>query len=522
MRKELIASDAAENSIMQTITIAVSAILIAAGLVTAPGLINNARDNNATTDLANLAYAQEYNLSNQGSYRENVVKGEPNSLYEAVRNTELNGERSGVAYTLSNKVSNHHALVCAPGEAYLLRSTSSSQKTFFRASTSGKTSSNIADLNVPECITNNAGYYDFIGSSRMLFNSTGDLGEATVNKDSIKSLGLSAPADDPAKLSVTSGSLPTGMEIAENEASIEGAPTQTGRFKFRLLAVNSAQRVASPEYTMDVVVQPNMTSVWNTTMSGCNVIKLPISGTTNVTVDWGDGTVQDYTTAYPSHTYTQKSTATAIKIDGKFQNYGAPSRADAVPSSNKCLVGVTNWGETGTTNAERAFAGAYTMTGTPTSVPSTITSMYGMFSDAWAFNSPNVSSWNTSNVTDFSRMFVSNLKFNQDISSWDTSKVTDMKSMFYNASVFNQDISGWNTSNVTNMWGTFGNARAFNQNISGWNTAKVDSMNETFSGAVAFNQNLSGWNVDAVTFHNNFALYSGIDGKAELLPKFKS
>ena len=61
-------SDAAENSIMQTITIAVSAILIAAGLVTAPGLINNARDNNATTDLANIAYAEEFNLANTGTY----------------------------------------------------------------------------------------------------------------------------------------------------------------------------------------------------------------------------------------------------------------------------------------------------------------------------------------------------------------------------------------------------------------------------------------------------------------------
>ena len=40
-------NDIAENSIMQTISIAVSAILIAAGLITAPSLINNARDVNA-------------------------------------------------------------------------------------------------------------------------------------------------------------------------------------------------------------------------------------------------------------------------------------------------------------------------------------------------------------------------------------------------------------------------------------------------------------------------------------------
>jgi len=68
-----LAGDSAENSIMQTITIAVSAILIAAGLVTAPGLINNARDNNAKTDLANIAYAQEFHLGNVGVYADNVA-----------------------------------------------------------------------------------------------------------------------------------------------------------------------------------------------------------------------------------------------------------------------------------------------------------------------------------------------------------------------------------------------------------------------------------------------------------------
>lgn len=63
-----LSSDRAENSIMQTITIAVSAILIASGLVTAPGLINNARDSNARNDLANIAYAQSYIQADTGKY----------------------------------------------------------------------------------------------------------------------------------------------------------------------------------------------------------------------------------------------------------------------------------------------------------------------------------------------------------------------------------------------------------------------------------------------------------------------
>lgn len=58
---------------MQTISIAVSAILIAAGLITAPGLINNAKDTNARHDLASISTAQEYSMSNDGVYTSSPV-----------------------------------------------------------------------------------------------------------------------------------------------------------------------------------------------------------------------------------------------------------------------------------------------------------------------------------------------------------------------------------------------------------------------------------------------------------------
>jgi len=41
--------------------------------------------------------------------------------------------------------------------------------------------------------------------------------------------------------------------------------------------------------------------------------------------------------------------------------------------------------------------------------------------------------------------------FNQNISSWDTSNVTNMQDMFWGVSDFNQDIGSWNVSKVTNM-----------------------------------------------------------------------
>lgn len=140
----LLRADVAENSIMQTITIAVSAILIAAGLVTAPGLINNARDNNAREDLSNLAFAQEQRLGNLGAYSARVQTGVAGSL----------ADEESIRYSLSASSSKHGALVCnSPSPAYLMKAKSSSGKTFYRSSLSSRTTSDISGVSIPSCIT---------------------------------------------------------------------------------------------------------------------------------------------------------------------------------------------------------------------------------------------------------------------------------------------------------------------------------------------------------------------------------
>ena len=54
---------------------------------------------------------------------------------------------------------------------------------------------------------------------------------------------------------------------------------------------------------------------------------------------------------------------------------------------------------------------------------------------------------------------------NADVSSWDTSSVTNMYQMFYRASAFDQPLS-FDTSSVKTMGYMFREAYAFNQPLS--------------------------------------------------------
>jgi surface protein len=70
-------------------------------------------------------------------------------------------------------------------------------------------------------------------------------------------------------------------------------------------------------------------------------------------------------------------------------------------------------------------------------------------------------------------MFYEASAFNGNISSWDTSKVTNMNCMFYEASAFNGNISNWDVSNVTNMSNMFTRATNFSPRN---NTTNMDNL----------------------------------------------
>ena len=133
---------------------------------------------------------------------------------------------------------------------------------------------------------------------------------------------------------------------------------------------------------------------------------------------------------------------------------------------------------------------------------SSVTNMGAMFYGASVFNQ-DIGTWDTSSVTDMRYMFGQTTAFNQDIVGWDTSSVVNMVAMFYGASAFNQDIGAWDTSSVTNMGGMFGEATAFNQDIGTWDTSSVLSMSQMFYSTTSFNQDIGKWDTSSVTNMGN-------------------
>ena len=130
-------------------------------------------------------------------------------------------------------------------------------------------------------------------------------------------------------------------------------------------------------------------------------------------------------------------------------------------------------------------------------------------------NIPDISKWDTKNVTDMSYLFCccELLKSLPDISSWNTSNVKDMSNMISYCGNLESlpDISNWDTRNVTNMSHMFANDFALKQfpDISKWNkwnTSKVKDMEHMFTRcAISEIPDISKWD----TSNNMSYMFSG-------------
>ena len=86
-----------------------------------------------------------------------------------------------------------------------------------------------------------------------------------------------------------------------------------------------------------------------------------------------------------------------------------------------------------------------------------------------------IASWDTSEITDMSWLFLNKANFNGDISRWDVSSVTLMDCMLRGATSFNGDLSQWDVSNVMYMINMLDGATSFTHQLGGaWSTSTAN------------------------------------------------
>lgn len=245
--------------------------------------------------------------------------------------------------------------------------------------------------------------------------------------------------------------------------------------------------------TVGVFGHGRYVSTYDLDAPGCTTtaITLPLYST-NVSVDWGDGTVKGYRADAPTHDYGPGASGKrTVTVRGLFDRLGSSSAP--VTASNRCLVSVDEWQGTGTTSAAHGWRGAQNLTSV-VQPPAT--------------------------VTDWSFLFYGASSFNQPIGHWATSQVTAMESTFEGASSFNQPIGSWDVSNVTNMSGMFAGAYSFNQPLGGWDVSNVTDMSWMFWWAMAYDRDMSGWDVRNVVETTGFVDEVNTALRAPNWPKF--
>lgn len=103
---------------------------------------------------------------------------------------------------------------------------------------------------------------------------------------------------------------------------------------------------------------------------------------------------------------------------------------------------------------------------------SQVTNMECMFKGCFVGVPSNISRWKTGNVTNMKETFAGCQRMGH-LTFWDTSSVTTMEGMFQEAYQFNSDLSNWNVSKVTNMDRMFSGVQWFISSLENWNVQHI-------------------------------------------------
>ncbi len=310
--------------------------------------------------------------------------------------------------------------------------------------------------------------------------------------------------------------------------SVQGASTVVTGVATGVVTITAT--LGAESWSHEVTVYNAFRTVWDLRGSGSTELVLPLHGVYDLLVDWGDGSEPEsyvseaYASSYPFREYLvthdygveDRYTVQLYHLDGQLLDTSAWGFDMDRPETMACapwLVDVEKWGNTqvGYKQEHKSlignrgfFLGCENLTAfSATDTPQLSGSLLSMFEGASNFNG-DIVDWDTSNVTDLSRVFYYATQFNQPIGGdgsregWNTSRVTSLDRTFYGASQFNQPLNNWNTSLVDTLAKTFAYASRFNQPLNQWDTGSVIDMEGMFEYATAFNGDISTWDTSKV------------------------
>ncbi len=213
---------------------------------------------------------------------------------------------------------------------------------------------------------------------------------------------------------------------------------EVGTKKFILLALGSSMGGLYSD-TFDLVYQ----------VGNNDTITLPLFGTVDVVIDWGDLSSNTYTTTgEKTHTYTTAGEYT-VKISGTLSIFG--NGLDGNTGNFGKLKKVTSFGTIGLIEINGGFKDAINLIEVPILIPNTIRSFKYAFFGATLLNDSNFSNWVMSNVIDVSYMFYNATSFNKNINGWVFNNLQHTIFMLYGASSYSYEPSGWVLERLNNI-----------------------------------------------------------------------
>ncbi len=192
-------------------------------------------------------------------------------------------------------------------------------------------------------VTQDAHAYVTLSEETLSFSETVGTGSVTVSSNYSWT---QSTTEDWIIVTVNGQNLLVTVSANESEEAREGVVTVS--------AGDGAENVAEAELTVSQSGKDVSAIIFVYTItSGSTQIRLPLSGTVNCTVDWGDGNVESVTSSNPTHTYAAagefdvsvSGTVTALK---QYSGYSKDN-------GDKWLTSVKQWGKTGLTSMEKAF-----------------------------------------------------------------------------------------------------------------------------------------------------------------------